>query len=130
MKGEFNRLATVLNKAQGGTDGATVTLTIEANAEQYWVPMKVFLSHTASTATDFDNLKDNVIVLIAFGGSTKWTTHLHPGNGGTSSLEFENGPWEFDLSPGLYTGTLDEEVIISSTQFGTGISGILTALYQ
>lgn len=131
MKAVFHPSAAILN-AQDSTSAGSAVITIAADTQEFWVLRKIWVSHDASGATDFDNLSSLVTITAAWGTSpiTKWTTHVHPGNGGTSSLEFENGPWEFDFSPGLYVGTKNEQMVLTATTFGTGIVGWINALYQ
>ncbi len=122
--------AAILNARQLGTADAANQLTISAVTTQFRVLHKMWISHDANGATDFDNLNSHVLITIAFGANTLWLIHLHPGNGGTSSLEFEAGPWEFDFSPGLNAGVKNEALSVTVGAFGTGIASSINYLYQ
>ena len=129
MRGKFNPAAEVLNARSDATSSANIIL-LFADTSQFWVLQKLWVSNEATGTDDFDVLASRVIVDVVFGATVRWSSHLHPGNGGTGSLEFENGPWEFDFSPGLYMGTKNEGVTINVGTFGTGMSSSMNILYQ
>lgn len=129
----FNRGATVLNSTASGLADEITTLKVTAIASEFWVAQRIVISHDASGATDFDNLNSKVAIALKFGSDTAlWTVDLHPGNGGTSSLEFEAGPWDFDLSPGYMEADNEKNksLVITAAAFGTGIISTINLLYQ
>lgn len=130
MYGTYSPSATVYNSMTTSLAATAGTVQIVADENQFWVARKILISHDAIGATDFDNLLSRVSVTVAIGGVNKHIAVLHPGNGGTSSLEFEAGPWCIDLSPGLYTGTKNEELLVTTPSFGTGIVSYTTLLYS
>ncbi len=119
-----------LNTRVVSDPGATNSLSVPAEPEKFWVLRKLYISHDANGSTDFNNLVSKVRVRVEFNGVVKWDVFLHPGNGGTGSVEFENGPWEFDFDPGFYTGTKNEAMIFLMDAFGTGISSSINAIYN
>lgn len=130
MRGVYHKSAAILNTRGTSSDASTGTVTVAAVAKEYWVARRLWVSNNASGATDFDNLLSIVSVNIQINGVTVWEVNLHPGNGGTGSLEFNAGPWQFDLSPGLYTGTKNETLVVNVGSFGTDMKSLIELLYQ
>lgn len=130
MRGVYNKPAAILNARVDSADASVGTITIAANEQEYWVLRKLWASHDADSTGDFDALNTNVEITVKIGGTLVWAQNVHPGNGGTGSLEFENGPWVFDLSPGLYVGTKNQALLIEVASFGIGIASSSAILYQ
>lgn len=130
MKGVFNPDAAILTASGAGVGGGALTSTLLADADTFWVLRRMTVSQDGNGATDFNKLDSLSLITVSFGGVVKWISHMHPGNGGTSSLGFEAGSWKFDFSPGLYTGAKGDDLAISVGAFGTGIVLRLNYFYQ
>ncbi len=129
MQRVFHPSAVILNDRQVSADDTANALSIAADSEQYWVLRKLWVSHDSVTG-DFDAINSLITITVAFGGTTKWDSAVHPGGGGTGSVEFEAGPWEFDFGPGLYVGTVNQAMLITVGDFGANIASTVCCLYQ
>jgi len=130
MRTVFNPSEKIFNALSTSAANDINTLDIAADPVHFWVIRKLWLSHDASGATDFGNLPSSAELLIKFGAATEWQIQIHPGNGGTGSVEFENGPWEWDFSPGLTEYDKNEAVAITLGAMGTGIVSTICILYS
>jgi hypothetical protein len=121
--------AKVFNARVLSSADASGVITIAAVADEAWALRKIVVSHDGSGTVDYDNLNSSVGISVQIGSDVR-AFLVHPGNGGTSSLEFNDGPWVFDLDPGLYNGTKNEALIVTAEAFGTGIKSDTFILYQ
>ncbi len=124
---------TILNARGQGAEEAVTTVTIAADPAHFWVIQHIHVHQDSEGETAFGVLELGAVIAIAFGGVTKWDLWIHPQHSVLAgSFEFEAGPWEFNLSPGLYTGTKNEAVVITCSEItiaGTGKTTI-DVLYQ
>lgn len=96
-----------------GTANADATITIAAVADEFHVIDSIHLSVDGAVTTgEF---------LVKFAGSRKLQLHTRTAAAGI---------FEFLFPRGLYTGTVNEEVLVVSEALGAGISAMISVTYR
>lgn len=116
MRGEANLDAAQLNKYHLPAIDNAAICTISAVAGHHTVIDSIHAS--------FDGAMDNAKKLdVLFGGTGKWAQYLTEGAVGI-------GPHDFTMPRGLYTGTLNEEVLVQLAAPSNGAKGSLSITYR
>lgn len=108
-----------LNATDTSAAGAAATVTIAADADQYWIIDSVHFGYNDET-TAVEGLS------IAFGGSTKFALPIQIAAATASQKAF----YEVIFPRGLYTGTVNEAVVVSLTAGGGAILAYVNVTYR
>ncbi len=116
MYGEPNLDAVELNKVHAPVADTAAVCTIVAVADHHTVIDSIHVG--------FDGAMDDAKKLnVTFGGTEKWAQYLSEGSVGI-------GPHDFTMPRGLYTGTLNEEVIVTLAAPSNGAKGSASVTYR
>lgn len=111
------------------------TITITVPDDQYGVLYRMMVSLAVSSQADLEALNPRIVVLIQFGGVTKWQFEVQPfiaHDDATTFFRHVNlGPWMYDFgSDGLYNGVMGEDLLVQVAAAGTGLQTRLNLQYS